>query len=82
MMEKHGIYVQDINYPTVARGEEKLRIAPTPHHTDDMKRMFVKALVDVWEELDLPLTKKPVPQPACFKFTMDHHVGVPIAVQA
>lgn len=72
MMEKHGIYVQDINYPTVARGEEKLRIAPTPHHTDDMKIVFVNALLDTWAQLGLPLVEKPpVPQPACCKLSIN-----------
>ena len=56
-MEKHQIYVQDINYPTVARGEEKLRIAPTPFHTPEMHDKFVDALVDTWKELDLPFTR-------------------------
>lgn len=41
MMSRHNIYVQAINYPTVARGEELLRIAPTPHHTPEMMKYFV-----------------------------------------
>ena len=53
LMEKHRIYVQDINYPTVVRGKEKLRIAPTPFHTPAMQEVFVRALVDVWNELGL-----------------------------
>ena len=56
-MEKHRIYVQDINSPTVARGKEKLRIAPTPFHDTRMQDQFVNAVVDVWHELDLPFTK-------------------------
>ena len=56
-MEKHQIYVQDINYPTVARGEEKLRIAPTPFHTPEMHEEFVSALIDTWVELGLPFTR-------------------------
>lgn len=36
MMSRYNIYVQAINYPTVAKGEELLRIAPTPHHTPQM----------------------------------------------
>lgn len=41
MMSRYNIYVQAINYPTVARGEELLRIAPTPHHTPQMMSYFV-----------------------------------------
>uniref|UniRef100_A0A8C5RPF1 5-aminolevulinate synthase, non-specific, mitochondrial n=1 Tax=Laticauda laticaudata TaxID=8630 RepID=A0A8C5RPF1_LATLA len=41
MMNKHSIYVQAINYPTVPRGEELLRIAPTPHHTPQMMNYFI-----------------------------------------
>lgn len=56
-MDKYRVYVQDINYPTVARGQEKLRIAPTPFHTQKMQDHFVDSLVNVWHELDLPFTK-------------------------
>lgn len=41
MMSRYKIYVQAINYPTVAKGEELLRIAPTPHHTPQMMAVFV-----------------------------------------
>ena len=41
MMSRYNIYVQAINYPTVAKGEELLRIAPTPHHTPQMMNYFV-----------------------------------------
>ena len=53
LMGKHRIYIQDINYPTVIRGKEKLRIAPTPFHTPEMQEEFVSAIVDVWNELGL-----------------------------
>ncbi|XP_055077673.1 5-aminolevulinate synthase, nonspecific, mitochondrial [Periophthalmus magnuspinnatus] len=55
MMSKHNIYVQAINYPTVARGEELLRIAPTPHHTPEMMKYFVDRLVESWKEVGLEL---------------------------
>ena len=45
MMSRHSIYVQAINYPTVARGDELLRIAPTPHHTPEMMKYFVGKMV-------------------------------------
>ena len=80
MMEKHGIYVQDINYPTVPRGQEMIRIAPTPHHTDEMKEAFLYAITDVWEELGLAFAKKHVPIAACSKFSLN--IPQPLAIQA
>uniref|UniRef100_A0A8D0BS43 5-aminolevulinate synthase n=1 Tax=Salvator merianae TaxID=96440 RepID=A0A8D0BS43_SALMN len=55
MMSRHSIYVQAINYPTVPRGEELLRIAPTPHHTPQMMSYFIEALLSTWKEVDLEL---------------------------
>jgi len=54
-MSKYGIYVQPINYPTVPRGEELLRLAPTPHHTVDMMNYFVDSARQVWLENGLEL---------------------------
>ena len=55
LLQKYGHYVQAINYPTVPRGQEKLRIAPTPHHTKEMMDRFVKDLQSAWLDLGLPL---------------------------
>lgn len=55
MMSRYNIYVQAINYPTVAKGEELLRIAPTPHHTPQMMHYFVDRLVKTWKEVGLEL---------------------------
>uniref|UniRef100_A0A8C2G393 5-aminolevulinate synthase n=1 Tax=Cyprinus carpio TaxID=7962 RepID=A0A8C2G393_CYPCA len=55
MMSRYNIYVQAINYPTVARGEELLRIAPTPHHTPQMMSYFVEKLTQAWKEVGLEL---------------------------
>ncbi len=55
LMDKHGIYVQPINYPTVAKGTERLRLAPTPFHTEEMIDQLVIGLSDVFDQLDLKL---------------------------
>lgn len=55
LLSKYNIYVQAINYPTVARGEELLRIAPTPHHTPEMMNNFVEKLLITWKNVGLEL---------------------------
>ncbi|XP_025831954.1 5-aminolevulinate synthase, erythroid-specific, mitochondrial [Agrilus planipennis] len=55
LLKEKGHYIQAINYPTVARGEEKLRLAPTPFHTTDLMDTLVKDMLEVWTEIGLPL---------------------------
>src|SRR6476660_2525911 len=58
LLEEHHIYIQPINYPTVAKGSERLRITPSPHHDDALTDELAEAMVDVWEELGLPLNRR------------------------
>jgi 5-aminolevulinate synthase len=50
----HGIYIQPINYPTVPRGTERLRITPTPFHSDLLIDNLRDALVETWDALGIP----------------------------
>ncbi|KAB8275048.1 pyridoxal phosphate-dependent transferase [Aspergillus minisclerotigenes] len=56
LLEEHGIYVQAINYPTVPRGEERLRITPTPGHIKEHRDHLVQAVQTVWNELGIKRT--------------------------
>lgn len=53
LLEEHGIYVQAINYPTVPKGEERLRITPTPGHVKHHRDHLVRALNAVWNDLGI-----------------------------
>jgi 5-aminolevulinate synthase len=53
LMERYGIYIQPINYPTVPKGSERLRITPTPLHSDADIDHLVSALSDLWSQCAL-----------------------------
>ena len=53
LLEKHGIYIQPIFYPTVPKGDERFRVTITPRHEAADIQHFLDALDDVWNEMDL-----------------------------
>jgi 5-aminolevulinate synthase len=54
LLARHGIYIQPINYPTVPRGTERLRITPTPFHSDELVDGLKDALLETWQALGIP----------------------------
>jgi 5-aminolevulinate synthase len=61
LLERFGIYIQPINYPTVPCGTERLRITPTPFHNDGLIDQLATALREVWDSLGLCCETNVVP---------------------
>src|SRR5438067_12307666 len=69
LMDKFDLYLQPINYPTVPRGTERLRITPTPFHNDQLIEDLANALGEVWDTLGLrreAINRAPMLRPHSF----------------
>ncbi|CAG9795028.1 unnamed protein product [Diatraea saccharalis] len=72
---KRGHYVQAINYPTVARGEERLRFAPGPYHTPEMIDSLITALIEAFHENNITFDEFMI-NGTCRECSMEYKVDI------
>jgi len=69
LLEKHHIYIQPINYPTVPKGTERIRITPGPLHSEKCLDYLCDSIMEEWVRLELPLKKQPLQKKQSYSYS-------------